>query len=218
MDNVHTERSAGWSGIAFALVIVAAVLVPGIPPLTTSPSGADVAAYVDAHRVGLGIAAWLAFPAMAFFLWFALGLRALLLAIPDADDGLPAYMLVGAIGSAALGWLTAVCQAVEASVPSAAFGAGAILALYQTGTFAGIVICGPLAIFLLGAAHSMRRHGSGPAWLIWLGYAGAALNALGTFACIPGAGIASVAVLAGFAALVAWIVGASAAMLSRTRH
>jgi hypothetical protein len=218
MYNTQTERSAGWSGLAFAAVIVAAVLVPGIPPLTTSPTAADVSAYVEAHRTGLGVAAWLAFPAMAFFLWFAAGLRSYLLSAPGLDDGLPAYMLLGAIGSAGLGWLTAVCQTVEASVPIGALGGGALLAIYQVGTFAGIVICGPLAIFLIGASHSMRRHGSGPSWLVWLGYAAAGLNALGTLACIPGFGAASLAVFAGFALLIAWTVGASVNVLSNSRH
>ena len=79
----------------------------------------------------------------------------------------------------------------------------------------------PVAIFLFGAAHSMRRHDSAPPWLATLGYvaaAGAAISTLSIFfgggAMAPG-GVGS-AVIGALPAAV-WLVATGIELIQNKR-
>jgi hypothetical protein len=78
----------------------------------------------------------------------------------------------------------------------------------------------PVAIFLLGAAHSMRRHDSAPAWLATLGYvaaAGAAISTLSIFFSGPMApgGVASAII--GALPAAAWLVATGIELIQNKR-
>ncbi len=72
-----------------------------------------------------------------------------------------------------------------------------------------------IAVFAFAVAHSMRRHGSGPAWLAWLGYATALAEGVMSFGMFYPSGIpfgnATLGLLLGFVFFVVW-------MSLRVRH
>src|SRR5580692_11937679 len=96
MENVHAERSAGWSVLCYvAVLVIATILNGGMPGMDQKPS--DAALAFDQHRFALLCAAWLTFPAVAFFLWFLVGLRTYLIAAPGRQEGLPPFALIAGV-------------------------------------------------------------------------------------------------------------------------
>ncbi len=177
--DVHMQRSAGWSAIAFAVVTTVGVAAGGIQPSLAAP-GTAIDNYFVAHRAGLLFAAWLQVPAIAFWLWFVVGLRGYLRdAAKDANDGLATYMLLGGTMFAVvllidLGFSLAMVYPPIALTPMA------MKALYLPSQIFGLYAFIPGMIFAFATAHSMRRHRSGPPAVVLLGYAVAAVLACGT--------------------------------------
>lgn len=182
MYNVHAERSGGYAAIAYVVVLTVAGLLPGSPP-PVNASADQIAAYVSAHQLPLLIASWLAFPGLAFFLWYVVGLRAFLRQAPGQDEGLGTYMLVAGVLTAVVATLSAFFQAIL-GYHAADLGSGGIRVLYDAFAISGTLIYAPLAIYVFAASHSSRRHGSFPAGLTALGYLsalGAAVSTLSIF-------------------------------------
>lgn len=184
MENVHAERSAGWSALCYvALLIVATLLTNGLPSLAYKPT--DAALAIDSHRFGLLCGAWLTFPASAFFLWFLVGLRSYLSNAPGRQEGLPTFALIAGVVMTSMslfaaGMLTAALYAAPDVFKSHGL-AGIFDAFFFTQGGLGYA---PVAIFLFASAHSMRRHDRAPLWLAWLGYVaavGAAVASLSIF-------------------------------------
>lgn len=170
MENVHAERSAGWSVICYvAVLIVASLLTSPMPPVATPPS--DLALLVDAHRQQLLWGAWLTFPAAAFFLWFLVGLRSFLGHAPGRQEGLPMFATIAGVVMMAQALLAASLESAVGYASTDIFQGNGFSALFGAFMFLqGGLGYAPVAIFLFGAAHSMRRHESAPPWLAWLGY------------------------------------------------
>lgn len=180
MENVHAERSAGWSVLCYvAVVIVAGWLAHPMPPIGSRPLA--TALLIDSHRFGLQLSAWLAFPAAAFFLWFLVGLRSYLSNAPGRQEGLPTFALVaGVIMVATSLWASALLTAVLYPLPDI-FKLNALQSIFEAFAFTqGGLGYAPVAIFLFAAAHSMRRHDRAPAWLAWLGYIAALGSVIST--------------------------------------
>jgi hypothetical protein len=183
MYDVHVERSAGYSGIAFIVLVIVGVFLPGVPPPPYAPAAA-VAAYLDAHNAMWMLSGWLLFPETAFFLWFVVQLRAYLRLVPQVDDGLGTYLLVGGVVGGMLALLTGIDQLVLGFRPSAELGEPAIRILYDVFNACGAMIFVPTAIMTVAASQSGRRHGSLPAGLVAWGYLaalGAAISTLSVF-------------------------------------
>src|SRR5580704_2416846 len=117
MENVHAERSAGWSVLCYiALLALATYLTNGMPSLTYKPAEAALA--IDSHRSGLLLGAWLTFPAAAFFLWFLVGLRSYLSHAPGRQEGLPTFALVAGVVMVATSlWAASLLTAALYAVP-----------------------------------------------------------------------------------------------------
>ncbi len=184
MENVHAERSAGWSVLCYvALLIFATFLTNGMPSLTYQPSEAALA--IDSHRFGLLGGAWLTFPAAAFFLWFLVGLRSYLSHAPGRQEGLPTFALVAGVVMVANSlWAAGMLTAALYASPDL-FKSHGLSGIFDASYFTqGGLGYAPVAIFIFAAAHSMRRHERAPAWLAWLGYLaafGAAIATLSIF-------------------------------------
>lgn len=184
MENVHAERSAGWSVLCYvALLIVATLLTNGMPSLSDRP--AQAALGIDTHRFNLIAAAWLTFPASAFFLWFLVGLRTYLSNAPGRQEGLATFALIAGVVMVSMSlWAAALLTAAAYPSPDL-FRAYGVTGVFDTYFFAqGGLGFAPVAIFVFASAHSMRRHERAPAWLAWLGYLaafGAAIATLSIF-------------------------------------
>jgi hypothetical protein len=184
MENVHAERSAGWSVICYvAVLVIATVVNNGMPSVDVKP--ADAALLIDSHRLSLLLGAWLTFPAAAFFLWFLVGLRSYLTYAPGRQEGLPTFAMLAGVVMVASSLFAAALETIAAYVPPDTFTHYGIAGVYDAFLFMqGGLGYAPVAIFLLAAAHSMRRHDSAPRWLATLGYlaaAGAAIATLSVF-------------------------------------
>jgi hypothetical protein len=184
MENVHAERSAGWSVLCYvALLVLATFLTNGMPSLTYKPSEAALA--IDSHRFGLLAGAWITFPAAAFFLWFLVGLRSYLSHAPGRQEGLPTFALIAGVVMVANSlWSAGMLTAALYASPDLFKGHG-LSGVFDAYFFTqGALGYAPVSIFIFAAAHSMRRHERAPGWLAWLGYLaafGAAIATLSIF-------------------------------------
>lgn len=183
MENVHAERSAGWSVLCYVGVLVLATFLnTGLPSVFEKAPHA--ALILDTRHVALILAAWLTFPAAAFFLWFLVGLRAYLTCAPGRQEGLPMLAMTAGIVMTALAVVAGAFETAAAYASPDMFSNNGLMGIYDAFVFTqGGLGYAPVAIFLFASAHSMRRHDSAPPWLAWLGYLAAI-----------GAGIASLSV------------------------
>jgi len=170
MENVHAERSAGWSVLCYvAVLIVATSLTNPMPSLAMRPL--TTALSIDSHRFALLLSAWLSFPAAAFFLWFLVGLRSYLSHAPGRQEGLATFAFGAGIVMIATALWSSALLTCAVYFPPDAFKANGLDAVYDAFVFmqSGLGYA-PVAIFLFAAAHSMRRHERAPGWLASLGY------------------------------------------------
>ena len=166
MENVHAERSAGWSVLCYvAVLLLATLLNSGMP--STHIRASDVALALDSHRFSLLLGAWLTFPAMAFFLWFLVGLRSYLShAREGRQEGLPTFALIAGVVMMACAIFAAALATAAIYASPDTFKDNALAGIYDTFVFMqGGLGYAPVSVFLLAAAHSMRRHESAPSWL-----------------------------------------------------
>jgi hypothetical protein len=170
MENVHAERSAGWSVLCYVVLVnIATWIVSPLPSVALRP--ADVALLIDAHRSALLLNAWLTFPAAAFFLWFLVGLRSYLSNAPGRQEGLPSFAFAAGIVMVASSMWSAALLSAAVYAPADLFKANGLVGIYDAFVFMqGALGFAPVAIFLFAAAHSMRRHDRAPGWLASIGY------------------------------------------------
>ncbi|MBV8117813.1 MAG: hypothetical protein JOZ01_07525 [Candidatus Eremiobacteraeota bacterium] len=172
------ERSAGFAGLAFVVLVLVVGFLPGVPPASNA-APAEIAAFFDAHRTVMLFSAWLSWPLAALFLWFAVQLRAFLRLAPQVDDGLPTYMFAAALLATAVTFVSATFQVALVFHPAANLGDPLVRALYDGFNASGTaLLLGPVAIMVFAASHSGRRHASLPAALVYFGYLTALLDAL----------------------------------------
>jgi hypothetical protein len=176
--NVHALRSAGWSGLAFVVV----VLVTGFLPAPQNAPSIDAApltigAYVDANRTGMLAAGWSSFIAVAFFLWFAVGLFNYQSAAPGEQEGLPIFAFTNGVIASALAIVAGLIQIGMAFHSAGQLGLE-IRTMYDLYNISGILVFGPSAIYIFGVSLSGARHASLPNGLVWLGYLVAVLCAI----------------------------------------
>lgn len=215
MTNLHAQHSKGWAGLTFVAVLVVATIVGGMPP-AAGASPDVLSAYLASKHQALLVESWLAFPLGAFFLWFTVGMARYLRGNEAQDDGLPTYVLVAGTLTAAAAWSGAALMSALVYAPaSAATSFIWILQTFANGAFLSM----PLAVFMFAAAHSMRRHGSGPVWLVWLGYVAALGQAVATFGIFWASGLTADSLVLGFAGLLLFalfVVGASVHLIVST--
>jgi len=184
MENIHAERSAGWSVLCYVgVLIIATLLNSGMPP--ADGKAANTALLIDSHRFSLLLGAWLTFPAAAFFLWFLVGLRSYLRNAPGRQEGLPTFALIAGVVMIASAIVAASLETAALYPSPDMYSNNGLAGIYDSFVFMqGGLGYASVAIFLFAAAHSMRRHDSAPEWLAWLGYLaalGAAIATLSVF-------------------------------------
>jgi hypothetical protein len=220
MYNVAVERSAGWSGIAFIIIVIVAAFLPGAPPPPDAPA-ATVGAFIDGHHAMWMLAAWLNFPAVSFFLWWLIQLRAYLRLVPQIDDGLPTYMLAGGVAAAAIVIVVATVQIVLGMRPSAERSPQVIAMLYDAFNAFGATIFIPTAVVLLAGSHSGRRHQSLPAGLAYFGYlaaVGAAISTLSVFSTSGFMAIGGIGtIVLGLLPFAVWVIGTGLVLIRAPR-
>lgn len=170
MENVHAERSAGWSVLCYvAILVIATMLTNGMPAGAYRPSEAALA--IDSHRSGLLFGAWLTFPAAAFFLWFLVGLRSYLKNAPGQQEGLATFAFGSGLVMVASSLVAAALLTAALAASPDVFKAHGLAGVYDAFFYTqGGLGYAPVAIFLFASAHSMHRHDRAPRWLGTFGY------------------------------------------------
>lgn len=170
-----------------ALLAVATFTTSPLAPPGNDP--ARLALLIEANRHNLLLAAWLSFPASAFFLWFLVGLRDYLRRGAGRQEGLPTLALIAGVVMITLELLAASLESILAYVSPEVFQAGGFAGIWSVFLFIQVGLgYAPASIFFFACAHSMRRHRSAPGWLAWLGYlagVGAAIATLSIFSSDP---------------------------------
>jgi hypothetical protein len=216
MDNPHALRSKGWSGLAFVVVLIASLALTGTPPDANAAEGV-IAGYLSVHHRELLVAGWLSFPALAFFLWYLVGISGYLRRMSTEDEGLPTFALVSGLYTAVVAFVGGVLSTALAFAPA---GPGAVKFVWGLSALAnGAFIAMGLAIFVFAVAHSMRRHNSGAPWLVWLGYVTALAEAVMTFGMFYRSGVALgndlAGLVLGFGLFALWMIAVSATLITQ---
>ncbi len=211
MYNIHAERSAGWSGLVFlVIVIVSSVLYGGAPP-GIDASAAAIGAFLSAHHQIALVGNWLSLPASFFFLWFAVGVRAHLAHSAGPGDGLPLYAISGAIASVAIALASAAVMAVLLLTAVPTDDLPGWWGLYMI--LGGPILIAATVVFVFAAAHSMRRHGSASQGLALFGYLTASGGLLSTLSLLIPAGPMSatgwVPLVLGLGLFAIWMIATS---------
>jgi hypothetical protein len=202
MHNRNMERSSAYSGIVGAILFVISGVIPGQFPQTTA-SSTDISAYGLAHGTALSISAWLTLPAVAFILWFAVGLFDYLRDPDGKDRTLLQWGVASAIAWAAL-LLTSA--ALEAAFVIRNPGTSATLPTMYVYSFVLFAFgMGAFAAFAFSAANAGRRQRAMPQWLTLLGYLVFVVDVLWSLTIFSHAGTISVT---GIGAIVAPVVSA----------
>ena len=138
--------------------------------------------WLGRRRFALLWGAWLTFPAVAFFLWFLVGLRSYFAAAPGRQEGLPTFAMIAGILMVATSLWGAMLEIAAIYARPEAFSDNGLAGVFDASVFMqdGLGYA-PVAIFLFAAAHSMRRHDSAPQWLATLGYVASFGAVLATF-------------------------------------
>lgn len=205
-----TDRSTGWAGILCVVAVAVALFLPGPSLPSAADSGKAIAAFIDVHKFAWMLGAWLTFPEMVFFLWFAVGLRNVLIRHGAGGGGLPIYMLGGAIATIAAGLIATTLQVVLGIVPSQELGLRETKTLYVGWLVSGVpVLFMPLAMMQFAATLAMQRYALAPAWLTGIGYAGAAVSAIATVTTFYAVGVMALSGPIGYVAFsifALWVV------------
>ena len=216
-----SDRSAGWAGILCVIAVAIALFLPGPALPSAADSGTAIATFIADHNFAWMLGAWLTFPEMVFFLWFAVALRNVLIRNGAGGGGLPLYMLGGAIATIAAGLIATTLQVVLGIVPSQELGVIQTKTLYVGWLVSGVpVLFMPLAMMQFAATLGMQKYALAPSWLTGIGYAGAAVSAIATVTTFYAAGVMALNGPVGYLAFfifALWVVLVSLRLISRHR-
>jgi hypothetical protein len=176
----RVERSGGWAGIAYIVVVLIAAIVPGIPPAPDSPI-ATVTAYVNDHRMPWLLAGWLIFPGTAFYLWWLVQLARFIRRNGD-PEGLTHYFTAAGIVTSVLVLMLALSQILMGLRPDA--DASVMQLLFDAFNGIGGLLFMPLCIAVFAAARGAHRHRAFSTPLVIWSYvtaAGCGLSTLSVF-------------------------------------
>ncbi len=183
MNSISWKQAAGWSGIAFVVIVLIGVLISGGGPLLEDPP----ADYTEWFEDNEGAVAWITWSGglgfLLFFVLFASGLRSLLGPADASNEGVWSRLsFAGAVAFAAIGSAGSAFWAVlgqEDVLVDASDELVKTLAAFDTIIFIAILPWA-IAAFLLGASVVILQSGVMAKWLAWLGLLVALLFAVGT--------------------------------------
>jgi hypothetical protein len=166
MEGSRWERYGAASGIAFAILAVATVLiVPQSPPAADDSLG-QIQGYFREHRDGLLLSGYLTGLAIAFALWFTGSLRSHLMRAEGETGRMASVAFGGGLVAGAIALIgTAVTSALAFSAQSSVAGSQAVTrAMFDLGNMAFSVAWFPIAVLVGATALVSSRTGALPAW------------------------------------------------------
>lgn len=167
MEGSRWERYGAASGIVFAILAVATVLlVPQSPP-AADDSLRQIQGYFGEHRDGLLMAGYLTGLAIAFALWFTGSLRSHLVRAEGGTGRMASIAFGGGLVAGTIALIgTAVTSALAFSVAQSTVpGSQAVMrALFDLGNMAFSLAWFPIAVLVGATAVASSRTGALPAW------------------------------------------------------
>ena len=182
------KHVAGWAGIGYAVIIVAAlVLIVDAP--TFSDSAADYREYFSTNETQI---AWLTFClpiAYLLLLVFASGLRSFLESVDGADEGMWSRLSFAAaitmVAVSAIGWAVWAVLGLDEVLTVASDETVTALFAFITVIFSAFVPIGQAA-FMVGASVLILRSGIVARWIGWFGLAVSVLMFAGSLWRVSG--------------------------------
>jgi hypothetical protein len=167
MEGSRSERYGAASGIAFAVLAVATVLlVPQSPP-AADDSLRQIQGYFGEHRDGLLMAGYLTGLAIAFALWFTGSLRSHLMRAEGGTGRMASVAFGGGLVAGTVALIgTAVTSAAALNVAQSSVpGSQAVMsALFDLGNMAFSLAWFPIAVLVGATAVASYRTGALPGW------------------------------------------------------
>jgi hypothetical protein len=214
MTAQQARRVAGIMGIAFVVIGVISIFLPGTPPKADEVS--KITSYFADKRGSILAANYLTCVAFVFFLLFVGGLRTYLGAVDPTGLRAGSGMLAGGVAAAVLIFAgTGVLNGAVFQVASAG-DANLNHALYDIANDIFITTGFAFAVFFVGAAVAVRVTGALPNWLGPAALALALLNVVGGVGLFAKSGFFAIGGAYGFivpCATLLWILATSVAML-----
>ena len=203
------ERLSGLAGIAFAVLIFAALAVQGILPNADAP-GEEVHAFFADERTSIMAGVWLRFLAGFAFVWFLGTLRSALRRAEGGTGRLAAVAFGAGLVFLAAGMVANVALSGVAFTADRAVDEGVAVALLTVAHFAYIAGGMAMAWLLAATFFVVLRTGVFPAFVGWAG------AAVGLAAIVCGLAFAGTsAELAAHPFFVVWVLAVSV-LLVRT--
>ena len=167
MEGSRWERYGAASGIAFAILAVATVLiVPQSPPAADDSLG-QIQGYFRDHRDGLLLAGYVTGLAIAFALWFTGTLRSHLMRAEGGTGRMASIAFGGGLVAGSIALIgTALTSALAFSVAQSAVPESQAVtrALFDLGNMAFSMAWFPIAVLVGATALASSRTGALPAW------------------------------------------------------
>ena len=167
MEGSRSERYGAASGIAFAVLAVATLLlVPQSPP-AADDSLRQIQGYFGEHRDGLLMAGYLTGLAIAFALWFTGSLRSHLMRAEGGTGRMASVAFGGGLVAGTVALIgTAVTSAAALNVAQSTVpGRQAVMrAMFDRGNMAVSLAWFPIAVLVGATAVASYRTGALPSW------------------------------------------------------
>jgi hypothetical protein len=217
---VADARGRRWdaaTGLVFAVLAIAAGLIPG-QPATADDSITKVRDFLVGNRDDLLLGNLLFALSAFFFLWFLGSLRSYLRASEGGEGRLSAAAFGGGVTGVALALAgTAVISGVAVKVAKDG-SADVTQALYDVGNFMFLISGPAFAAFFAATACSGARSGALPSWLVWTAALAAVLEVLTTFGLLADSGAFQYGDIVNFVTLLVstlWVAAASVVLFRR---
>lgn len=168
-----SDRMVRWGGIAgivFVVLILVTVFATGSPPMADDPADKLRTFFVD-HRTALLVSNVIGMVAIPFALWFAVVLRELFRGEREAS-AFGTLSLAGLLVAAPMAMVGSGMEGALVYVDGVAdkIGDDTIRIVFELQTFAFAATSAGIIAFTLGAALAIRRSGTLPSYVMWVGY------------------------------------------------
>ena len=217
MNERQWEQLGAATGMVAVVLLVISVLGTPMPPDLNEPSLKSAQWFKD-HQDGIRTATFIGVMASFFFLWFLGSLRSFLRVAEGGSGRLASVTFAGGIATVALAAVGGTCLTVGALRPTTS--PFILQTLFDLNFYVLAVGAFTLAAYLAAGSVVILRSRALPAWLGWIGIAGALaqlLTALAIFGSTTGAtnpkdGLIPILGLAAFAV---WTLAASILIVRR---
>jgi hypothetical protein len=199
------KRLSAWSGVIFAVLIVAASFVSGETPPRVTDDFSEVAEFFADNHDQLLFGNFVISLAGIFYVLFFVGLYQRLRPVERSSE--EPWALVGLLGAIFLGVGAIVGQTASSVAILRAEEGTDISAVFNDLAISGYALGGiAFALTLSGFGFALQRAAIAPPWLRYLGYAGSVLGIVGAASAGSTSEVLATTLLIAFLVFALWVL------------